>query len=352
MTFAVPASEQAAAKAAAGQNDATEWMGEVSGRNTVQYDEDWGEMTVIQEDGLHRRAQLKAKCRWKSGSQETYLAVAGSVYMLTGGNTTSLFMPSQAKGRIKAIQAARQEVATGNEPNDEQQELLTASSQVSDAVLKIGLEAAYSALKSAIRGDVVHSAPIKDDWEEFIAGPLKSVQPERAAEFNEIFAILKEARILGDSLARTRSGADSVHNRAEPEGSAPERQLSAWEEELALRRIARSYETYLITAAAVWVATGGELPPGQDEFLARMAAERLSALRTARVDPSFSSSSPSLSPPESLPSPPASRPPNRPLRRPRRTPTEAQLEPHEYTFFLSGRFGSRGDWEEFCWRPV
>ncbi|PRQ73648.1 hypothetical protein AAT19DRAFT_15215 [Rhodotorula toruloides] len=193
MNFAIPASEQAAAKAAAEQNDATEWIGEVSGGRTVQYDEDREEMTVIQEDGLHRRAQLKANSlsveerlsmleeRMRAGesgnrhataldtlsrSQETYLAVAGAVYALTGGPNSNLFVPSQAEGRVKAIQAVRRKATAGEKLSKKDEALFNASSQVSDAVLKVGLEAARSALSSQNRGDVVHAAPIKDDWEE------------------------------------------------------------------------------------------------------------------------------------------------------------------------------------------
>uniref|UniRef100_A0A0K3CFZ7 Origin recognition complex subunit 1 n=1 Tax=Rhodotorula toruloides TaxID=5286 RepID=A0A0K3CFZ7_RHOTO len=228
MNFAIPASEQAAAKAAAEQNDATEWIGEVSGGRTVQYDEDREEMTVIQEDGLHRRAQLKANSlsveerlsmleeRMRAGesgnrhataldtlsrSQETYLAVAGAVYALTGGPNSNLFVPSQAEGRVKAIQAVRRKATAGEKLSKKDEALFNASSQVSDAVLKVGLEAARSALSSQNRGDVVHAAPIKDDWEEFIAGPVKNVQPQRAAEYNKIFNVLKDAKNDRDSAS-------------------------------------------------------------------------------------------------------------------------------------------------------
>ncbi|KAJ8295357.1 hypothetical protein OF846_001598 [Rhodotorula toruloides] len=152
--------------------------------------------------------------------------------------------------------------------------------------------------------------------------------------------------LRSDSRARTTSDADSGHLATAAEGTAPERRLSAWEEELALTRIARSYETYLITAAAVWVATGGELPPGEDKFLASMAAERLSTLRAARLNRS-SLSTPSVSPPESTPPIPMTALSMGLSAALAALQTEAQLAPHEYTFFLSGQFGSREDWEEF-----
>lgn len=106
-----------------------------------------------------------------------------------------LTFTSAAEGRVKAIQAVRRKATAGEKLSKKDEALFNASSQVSDAVLKVGLEAARSALSSQNRGDVVHAAPIKDDWEEFIAGPVKNVQPQRAAEYNKIFNVLKDAKV-------------------------------------------------------------------------------------------------------------------------------------------------------------
>lgn len=82
--------------------------------------------------------------------------------------------------------------------------------------------------------------------------------------------------LRSDSRARTTSDADSGHLATAAEGTAPERRLSAWEEELALTRIARSYETYLITAAGASFPS----PPAreQGERVADIAARALSCL--------------------------------------------------------------------------
>ncbi|GAA6044966.1 hypothetical protein NBRC10513_004791 [Rhodotorula toruloides] len=186
------------------------------------------------------------------------------------------------------------------------------------------------------------SRPDAADAQLWIERGLADLEERLEKEFADC-----AAQIRADLHARTTPDAESVHDTTAGEGAAPERQLSAWEEELALRRIARSYETYLITAAAVWVATGGELPPGEDIFLASM--ERLSALRAARLSPT--SSSPSVSPPESTPPIPLLALSIGLSASLAALKTESQLASHEYTFFLSGQFGSREDWEESVGGP-
>lgn len=60
MSSSVTSTEKSAARAAARKGEVKDWMGTVSGRKEVHFDEQNAKLTVAQEGGTHRRAALKS----------------------------------------------------------------------------------------------------------------------------------------------------------------------------------------------------------------------------------------------------------------------------------------------------